>query len=143
MDDLVVGPVAQLAELVRARRVLLVCTTDRAGIGGMFDEVERFRDFSPNPRLADALAGARVAERYAPDLIVGVGGGSAMDVAKLVRALPIEPARDALAGRVPPVRRGPPLLGPTAVGSGGAGAPVAAAFVHGAQDPLRHPSGRG
>src|SRR5205809_6498550 len=118
MDDLLVGPVAQLAELVTPHRVLLVCTTDRAGVGGMFDEVERFGDFSPNPRLADALAGARLADKYAPDLIVGVGGGSAMDVAKLVRALPVEHAMDALAGRVPPVRRAPLVRVPTVSGSG-------------------------
>lgn len=142
MDDLVVGPVAQLAELVTPRRVLLVCTTDRAGVGGLFDEVERFGDFSPNPRLSDALAGARVAEKYAPDLIVGVGGGSAMDVAKLVRALPVERARDALAGRVPPVRRAPLVLVPTVSGSGSEVTSFATVYVDGVKHSLDHPSVR-
>ena len=99
------GSVARLAELVGAwspRRILLVGTSDRAGAARRLAgyDVERFGDFSPNPRLADALAGARVADAYTPDLIVGVGGGSALDVAKLVRGLPVEHPLDALAGRV-------------------------------------------
>ncbi|OLB66123.1 MAG: hypothetical protein AUI10_03750, partial [Actinobacteria bacterium 13_2_20CM_2_72_6] len=149
MSELVTGSgsVDQLAELVEAwapRRILLVCTIDRAGIGGRLAgyEVERFGDFSPNPRLDDALAGARLAERYAPDLILGVGGGSALDVAKLVRGLPTGQPLDALAGRVVPVRRAPLVLVPTVAGSGSEVTSFATVYVDGVKHSLDHPAVR-
>jgi alcohol dehydrogenase class IV len=136
-----------LAELVGAwapRRILLVGTTDRAGAGRRLAgyDIERFGDFSPNPRLDDALAGARIAEAYAPDLILGVGGGSALDVAKLVRGLPTEHALDALQGRTLPVRRAPLVLVPTTAGTGSEVTSFATVYVDGVKHSLDHPSVR-
>lgn len=49
-------------------------------------EVKVFSEVDPEPQVATAEAGAKLAQAFGPDLIVGLGGGSAMDVAKAVYA---------------------------------------------------------
>lgn len=45
-----------------------------------------FADLGSQPTVAMAAAGATVARRKAIDVVVGIGGGSSMDVAKLIAA---------------------------------------------------------
>ena len=76
-----------------AGRVLVVSTERALARAGLAHWPDRpgyrlFSGFRPNPDLEDVLAGCAVRDAWRPDLIVGLGGGSAMDVAKLVRALP-------------------------------------------------------
>ena len=49
-------------------------------------EYVHFNDFEVNPQLKDALKGAQLAIDYKIDCIVAVGGGSALDIAKLIKA---------------------------------------------------------
>lgn len=46
-----------------------------------------FSDFERNPRLEDAVRGIELLKENNCDLIIAVGGGSVMDMAKLVKAL--------------------------------------------------------
>jgi len=50
-------------------------------------EYKRFSDFRINPTLEDVKKGIRSFLEYQPDLIIGVGGGSAMDMSKLIHHL--------------------------------------------------------
>ncbi len=90
-----IGGVARLGELVRelgGRRVLLV--TDPGIVAAGHVErgeaalraaglvVERFADVHENPTTADVARGLAVARDFGPDLLVGFGGGSPIDVAK-------------------------------------------------------------
>ncbi|MEJ3653000.1 iron-containing alcohol dehydrogenase [Actinomycetes bacterium KLBMP 9759] len=80
-----------------------------------------FDAFTPNPTTAQALAAAHARGAHGADLVIGVGGGSAMDVAKAARALPDDPAQasEVLARRRRPAEAGPRLLlVPTTAGSG-------------------------
>ena len=45
---------------------------------------ETFFDVAPDPNLACAREGARLMEKFEPDCIIAVGGGSAMDAAKIM-----------------------------------------------------------
>lgn len=109
-----------------ARRVLVVATEGglrRAGFGHWLDSPRHhvFSGFRPNPALEDVLAGCALRDRVAPDLVVGLGGGSAMDVAKMVRALPADgaAARACLgAGADPLPAAGDLVLVPTTSGTG-------------------------
>lgn len=75
-----------------------------------------------NPTTSDALKLAAVIDHERPDVIVAVGGGSAIDLAKAARMLTPDRARlrDALAGCPSALRSDPPLLVavPTTAGTG-------------------------
>ncbi len=58
-----------------------------AALGGAGFEIERYSDIPGEPSVEVADAAAALARRLSPTLVVGVGGGSVMDVAKLSAAL--------------------------------------------------------
>ncbi len=84
---------------VPAKRILLVTDQGivRSGIAGrvlsqlsgthVFDEVEQ------NPKHHTVNRGGEVARRLVPDLVIGLGGGSAMDTAKGVALLATNPGQ--------------------------------------------------
>jgi len=93
------GAIDQLGAIVRelgCRRVLLV--TDpalvQAGIATQVEgpltaagaTLERFDGGQPEPSLEAAHAAVEAARRFQPDAIVGLGGGSNMDLAKIAAA---------------------------------------------------------
>jgi alcohol dehydrogenase class IV len=47
-------------------------------------KVTEWSDFSPNPEYNDLIAGLNIAHSCAPQLIIAAGGGSAIDMAKLI-----------------------------------------------------------
>src|SRR5207237_1132792 len=49
--------------------------------------VELFRGGEPEPAIATAVAAADAATRFEPDCVVGLGGGSNMDLAKFTAVL--------------------------------------------------------
>ncbi len=94
------GAVSQLGELaarLRARRVLVVtdAVLERAGTlervrrplaeAGL--EVAAFTGGEPEPSMRAALACYETARGFRPDALVGLGGGSNMDLAKLTAVL--------------------------------------------------------
>ena len=135
------GTVRLLPEVVRRyapRRVLLVGSRRGIAATGLAEllepwEVELFTRFSPNPGFDEALRGCARRDAGRAELIIGVGGGSAMDVAKAVRTLPADRA-EALAcleGTRPPGRadRPPLILLPTTAGTGSEVTRFATVFV--------------
>jgi alcohol dehydrogenase class IV len=87
------GSVASLgpwAEARRFRRPLVVAdafNAERVGLLGLPGAVTVFGEVKPEPDIPNLEKLLALAERARPDLIVGFGGGSAMDLAKLVAVL--------------------------------------------------------
>ena len=93
------GAIVRLPEVVAgtgARRVLLVCgrsSFEASGASRILPTLERtvalrrWDAHRPNPTAEDIAAGLIAAAEHRPDVIVGVGGGSTLDTAKLVAAL--------------------------------------------------------
>ena len=57
-------------------------TASRIAALAKAEEVEIFADVIPDPTVALAAKGAAAVQRFCPDVIVALGGGSAMDCAK-------------------------------------------------------------
>jgi alcohol dehydrogenase class IV len=127
------GAVLQLGELVRRRNLsrLLLVTDKRLAAAGLVEQVAAplksagvelsiFDEGEPEPSVAIAVRGGEAANRFRPDAVVGLGGGSSMDVAKIIAILAThggEPARYFGFGNVPgPVL--PLVCLPTTSGTG-------------------------
>ncbi|MFC0387180.1 iron-containing alcohol dehydrogenase [Muricoccus vinaceus] len=73
------------------RRILVVADAFNAGrvdLLGLPGAVTVFGEVKPEPDLPNLEKVLAVAEAMNPDLVIGFGGGSAMDLAKLVAVLP-------------------------------------------------------
>lgn len=58
-----------------------------ASLKGAGLEPRVFQEFSPNPIDFECLEGLKVAQEHKADILVGVGGGSSMDMAKMIGTL--------------------------------------------------------
>jgi alcohol dehydrogenase class IV len=76
-----------------AKRVLLVCgrrSFEASGASAMLPDLEsiakvhRWSAFAPNTDSADLRNGLGIMREFEPDAMIGVGGGSALDMAKLL-----------------------------------------------------------
>lgn len=149
------GCLAQFARLVRERRVgsvMLVTgrrsyTESGAGdvLGKLFEGIRvcTFSDFTENPKSGDLRNGAAVFRSNAPDLLVAVGGGSAIDMAKLI-SVAGQPGYDLEAllsapHAVPP-RRCAFAAVPTTAGAGSEATHFAVLYHEGTKYSVAHPS---
>lgn len=132
----------QVLERLGHRRVLLVtgkASFEASGaadvlpdLRGSFD-VERWSDFAANTDSADLVHGLDVVRSFDPDVIVGIGGGSPMDMAKLLVAYD-EVGDDVLldairAGGTIGERRRGLVLAPTTSGSGSEATHFAVVYI--------------
>jgi len=60
------------------------------------EEVIYYSDFSPNPKLNEAVYGSQYAREFGVQVIIAVGGGSVIDMAKVIKALLASPDYDPL-----------------------------------------------
>jgi alcohol dehydrogenase class IV len=92
--DFGLGAASRLADWVTGRglvRPLIVAdafNAARVALLGFKDEVRVFSEFHPEPDADDLAALLAAAEASSPDVVIGFGGGSAMDLAKLAAVLP-------------------------------------------------------
>jgi alcohol dehydrogenase class IV len=131
------GQVGEEAARLGGRRALLVADPgvvaggSAARIEGLLRaaglEVRVFSGVRPEPAVELMDAAAAAARREGAELVVGLGGGSALDCAKMIAALLANPGSVADyfgIGKIP--RRGPPLvLLPTTAGTGSEFTPIA------------------
>jgi alcohol dehydrogenase class IV len=85
-----IARVAQFAQDKGAKRPLVIADTfnaARVGLLALPGEVNVFGEVKPEPDIPNLEKALAIAKTTAPDLVVGFGGGSAMDLAKLVAVL--------------------------------------------------------
>jgi alcohol dehydrogenase len=86
-----VGTVGHWAAAKGITRSLVIADAFNAARTGLLDlpgEVTVFGEVKPEPDIPNLEKALTLAEKTRPDLVVGFGGGSAMDLAKLVAVLP-------------------------------------------------------
>ena len=94
--------------------------------------VETWSDFSPNPEVNDVIKGTEHARSFQPDGIVAIGGGSVLDMAKLLAVFLDKEAseiRDAVPGNMVSGRSPALILAPTTSGSGSEATHFAVVYV--------------
>jgi len=112
------------------KKILLVtgkASYDKLPLKSLLEEqlegctVLRHCQFSVNPNVTDLIEGAKLKADFDPDLIIGIGGGSVLDTAKLLHVLPVDTDRiqQIIKGQLP-VQAGNNtlILLPTTAGSG-------------------------
>ena len=96
------------------------------------DSYIHFSDFGVNPKLEDGERGVRLAKDAGIDLILAIGGGSAIDMAKMIKAIYNDPetAADIVRGEKEIVDAGIPMIVvPTTAGSGSEATHFAVAYI--------------
>jgi alcohol dehydrogenase class IV len=104
-------------------------------------EIERFSDFAVNPTLPDIEKGIARYRGFDPDLVVAIGGGSVIDVAKSVNILVAQKVapREYIEGRAAIEERGKPLVAiPTTAGSGSEATQFAVVYIDAKKYSLDH-----
>ncbi|TWU10473.1 phosphonoacetaldehyde reductase [Allorhodopirellula heiligendammensis] len=124
-----------------AERVLLVVDEDAAHASGANRilttalatcQATRFNDFELNPQFHDIERGIRQFQKTRPQIVIALGGGTAIDLGKLIGSIAVQPATamDIVTGRVGITKCGPPLVAiPTTAGTGSEATQFAVAYV--------------
>ena len=102
-------------------------------------DITMIRGIPADPTIDDVDDAIRVFRSEPPDLVIAVGGGSVIDLAKAVRVIaPVDvTARPYLVGEKDIVASGPPLLAvPTTAGTGSEATRYAVFAVDGAKRPM-------
>ena len=91
-----------------------------------------FDDFAPNPKYADVIRGVKFWHAHPGDMMIAIGGGSAIDMAKLIGICGTHRGqyRELLTGNIPIRNKAAPLIAiPTTAGTGSEATHFAVVYV--------------
>ncbi len=152
-SEIVAGSIARAPLLIRqhnVQRIFLVLDEtayEHSGARGIlepaFDQlkISRFTQFALNPKIQDIERGVEQFRSFSPDWVVALGGGTAIDLGKLIGALAPQShsPRDLVTGRAMLESPGRPLVAiPTTAGTGSEATHFAVAYVEGQKYSLAH-----
>ena len=136
------GNIIALMAQTGMHRPLLVCSQrmerDYAARTGM--KLPLFCGYHPNPDLADATAGAELYRKMDCDGLISVGGGSAMDTAKAVKALLLAGNMEDVRASKLPEGKLPHIAIPGTAGTGAEATPIAVVYENNEKLSLDHPA---
>lgn len=104
-------------------------------------EVTHFYDFEENPKLHSIEKGLKIFKKNKCDFVIAVGGGSAMDTAKLINVLAVNSGKpdDYIKGKVSITKKGRILVAiPTTAGSGSEATKFAVVYINKIKHSLEH-----
>ena len=107
----------------------------------LFKNITHFYDFSPNPKIEDVTKGIKVFNSANPELILAIGGGTTLDMAKLIKGLANSknPKYDTSTNRINP-KTTKIIAVPTTAGSGSESTPFAVVYINGTKYSLENES---
>jgi len=120
-------------------KILLVCdgSINFLEINNYFNssdkQILRFSDFEPNPDYSSVVSGVKSFQNFAPDAIIAVGGGSAMDVAKCIKLYAKNNPGTDLTEQEPEDAATPLLALPTTAGTGAESTHFAVVYKNGSK----------
>ncbi|HBA36485.1 TPA: alcohol dehydrogenase [Candidatus Falkowbacteria bacterium] len=104
--------------------------------------VFNFTGFSSNPNLVDIKRGLKLFKKYNPDLVIAIGGGSAIDVAKTINILAAQGAspKDYILKKKKIKEPGKKLVAiPTTAGTGSEATQFSVIYIGKHKYSLKHP----
>ena len=99
-----------------------------------------FTGYHPNPDFQDCAAGRDLYLAENCDGLISLGGGSAMDTAKGIKALLLAPNAQAVLDNIWEARPLPHLAIPATAGTGSEATAIAVMYVDGTKHSLDHPA---
>ena len=135
--------VKEFLKNVNSKKILLVTgrkSYSSSGAKEFFDKcldglnVTHFYDFEINPKLEDAKKGAILAKDNNVEVIISIGGGSVLDISKLIKAFINDPtkAEDYAKGNKKIIDSKIPIIAiPTTAGSGSESTHFAVVYING------------
>ena len=147
------GAISQLPKEISnlgAKKILLVTSADSFEESGARQAIkdlhieERliyFDNFSVNPKIEDALGACRLFSEDGIDLIIAIGGGSSIDMAKIINVIQTDPKNAALLATGANSVNSPllPLIAiPTTAGTGSESTHFAVVYVEEKKYSLAH-----
>ena len=135
--------VKEFLKNVNSKKILLVTgrkSYSSSGAKEFFDKcldglnVTHFYDFEINPKLEDAKKGAILAKDNNVEVIISIGGGSVLDISKLIKAFINDPtkAEDYAKGNKKIIDSKIPIIAsPTTAGSGSESTHFAVVYIDG------------
>jgi alcohol dehydrogenase class IV len=140
-----------IVDELNAKRVLLVTGKKSFSLSGAKSKINKllknqevtiFDDFQSNPRLEDVESGVNFVRQNNPDLIIAIGGGSVLDMAKLINILSVQNSVDFFYYIKNPNlinNKGVPLVAiPTTAGSGSQATHFAVVYIEKRKYSLAH-----
>jgi alcohol dehydrogenase class IV len=106
-------------------------------------KIFRFSDFDENPRLQDVEKGVQLLKEINPDVIVAIGGGTTIDIAKLINIFSAQ--ADSISSIINDeskiFAKGKTVIAiPTTSGSGSESTHFAVLYIDGVKKSIAHPS---
>lgn len=145
-----INGVAAVLEALSAKRLFLVLDLPAYRASGAEAILEplfrqhataRFTEFELNPKLEDVIRGINLYRDFEPDVVIALGGGTAIDLAKLIGAFAEQTtaAQDIATGIASIELVGKPLLAiPTTAGTGSEATHFAVVYVAGEKYSVAH-----
>jgi alcohol dehydrogenase class IV len=144
--------VGRLIETHAASRIFLVVDEDAYRFSGAKDALQsvlanlhitNFSGFQPNPKLVDIQRGVELFRTDPPELVIAIGGGTAIDLGKLISFIgnQSESPRDIITGQKVGLNDALPLIAiPTTAGTGSEATHFAVAYIGTDKYSVAHPS---
>ncbi|MCA9038073.1 MAG: phosphonoacetaldehyde reductase [Planctomycetaceae bacterium] len=144
--------VVSVLESLELERLFVVLDTEAYEVSGARTVLEtvlqkhattRFTNFELNPKLEDVQRGVDLYRPFNPDFVIALGGGTAIDLAKLISGLAAQQdsSRDIALGLAPIQASARPLMAiPTTAGTGSEATHFAVVYVDGEKYSVAHPT---
>ena len=106
-------------------------------------EIKKFDDFDNNPQYTEILVGIEIYNRFNPDVVIAIGGGSCIDMAKSINFLAkqTEPLLEIIQGKSENIKHSytPLVVLPTTAGTGSEATSFSVIYVGKLKYSLAHP----
>ncbi len=156
VENVLIGPgclkyIKKIIDQYHARKILLVTGNKSYTHSGIEDALApyltesntiRFFDFTPNPQLEHTQKGIELIRQIKPDIIIAIGGGSVIDMGKLIAILAAQSENDLIKIVLDPhiiKKKGVPLIAiPTTSGTGSEATHFAVVYIDKVKYSLAH-----